>query len=628
MDKQDRHKFFDLEFHRLECGIDEDDRAWTIDTRVDALVKSFAFNVEKGSFIKDKRLTGRFTLVYNPGSKIVQFDKAPLRIDNHPFTLTGRFFPDVKPDPFVLHIHTTNIPYRQATALLTPLIQQKLDLYEVDKPVTIDATLDAGSADDPTPQITVQMNHEKRQDENSAIRLMAFRGNFLNIPVQSDSVVITDLKNPVMHCNIHASFGLDRLNELLGSRSIQFRKGSCTADLQFKGPLKEGDTTSAVLNGGLSIDSGALSYVPYDFELSACTGKIRFKDQDLIFDQLAARTGDSRISLKGVIKNITPIISRPPRNVAMDFTLSSPLLDLEDLTPVLGRPKGEAPVSRKVSGHPFGQSASRLDELLRESAIHLQIDAPEVRYQHFTGARAAADLLFQNNEVTLKQMQLTQDGGSLTLNGTLRRPSGGGNTLTFHSHIEQVDVHKLFAAFNDFGQEAISNKNLKGRLTADVEMTGRLTDKAKIIKNSLKGSIGFTLKGGQLIDYEPMQKVHETVLKNRDLSEIHFAEIKNQLDLDTTTLTIHRMEIQSTAFTLFVEGTYDMKAGPDLSLQVPLSNLKKNRNTEIPPESKGNDGKAGLSLRLRARRGDDGKMKISWDPFKKALKKMSGKKTS
>jgi len=111
------------------------------------------------------------------------------------------------------------------------------------------------------------------------------------------------------------------------------------------------------------------------------------------------------------------------------------------------------------------------------------------------------------------------------------------------------------------------------------------------------------------------------VMKKRDLSEIRFGELTNQLDLDTTTLNIHRMEIQSTAFTLFIEGAYDFKTGPDLSVQVPLSNLKKDRNPDIPPYNKGNNGKAGLSLRLRVRKGDDGKLKISWDPFKKALKK-------
>ena len=137
----------------------------------------------------------------------------------------------------------------------------------------------------------------------------------------------------------------------------------------------------------------------------------------------------------------------------------------------------------------------------------------------------------------------------------------------------------------------------------------------------MKGTVNFSIKSGQLIDFEPMEKIHETVLKKRDFSEIRFGELTNQLDLDTTTLNIHRMEIQSTAFTLFVEGVYDFRVGPDLSVQVPLSNLKKDRNPDIPPDNKGNNGKAGLSLRLRVRRGDDGKMKISWDPFKKALKK-------
>jgi hypothetical protein len=119
-----------------------------------------------------------------------------------------------------------------------------------------------------------------------------------------------------------------------------------------------------------------------------------------------------------------------------------------------------------------------------------------------------------------------------------------------------------------------------------------------------------------------MEKIRVSVLKNRDLSDIRFASLQNQLDIDSTTLVIHRMEINSTAFILFAEGTYDLKTGTDMSLQIPLNNLSKNRNQDIPPDAKGNDGKAGPSVRLRARTGDDGKLKISWDPFKKALKKV------
>jgi hypothetical protein len=649
VERQDHHKFFDIDFRRLTCSVEKKGRMLSLATRADALVTNFSFNTEKGSFVKDKTLSGDFLVQFNAASKIVQFNKVLVHIDGHPFLLTGRFFPNVKPDPFTLTIQVIDIPYKKATALLTPAIQQKLDLYDLDKPVSIQADLDAGAADDLTPLINVHMNlqnasvntpigrftevnvmtsftnewvrHEKRRDENSAIRLSSFTGSLMNIPLRADTAIISDLKHPMLACDLQSSFGLTRLNELAGSRSILFRKGQCSLNINYKGPLRQEDSSAVSVIGSMTVDSASVIYLPYNFELTEAGGRIRFRNQDLVFDKLEARAGTSKFGLKGFVRNITPLIDQNPGNVNMDITLTSPKLDLMDLAPVLGRPVAAAPV-RKGSKSLFSEPAGRLDQLLREGTIHLRIEAAELGYQSFSGVRARADLLFQGNEVQLKNMELAQDDGSLSLSGIFRRqPGGGSNPISFKSHIDQVDLPKFFTAFSDFGQDGLTAKNLKGKLTADVLMTGLLTDKAKMVRNSMKGSVNFSIRGGQLIDFEPMEKIHETVLKKRDLSEIRFGELTNQLDLDTSTLNIHRMEIQSTAFTLFVEGLYDFHTGPDLSVQVPLSNLKKDRNPDIPPDNKGNNGKAGLSLRLRVRRGDDGKLKISWDPFKKALKK-------
>jgi hypothetical protein len=151
-----------------------------------------------------------------------------------------------------------------------------------------------------------------------------------------------------------------------------------------------------------------------------------------------------------------------------------------------------------------------------------------------------------------------------------------------------------------------------------------MTDKARVVPNSLKGKIDFSIADGQLVDFEPMEKILETVLKKRDFSEVRFGTLQTSLDIDSSTMMLHRMEIRSTAFTLYAEGTYDVKKGADMSLQVPVSNLKM-RAGDIPPESRGNDSKAGLRVHLRAKTGEDGKLKISWDPFRRALKK--GKKS-
>ena len=658
MEKQDKKKLFDFDIRRLDGSFEREKRNLFIDLRLDVRVNSFAFNTEKGSFLKDKPLSGRLHLQFNTASKIQQANRQTLRINDHPFLLSGRFFPEINPDPFFLTIETENIPYKKATSLLTPLIQQKLDQYDIDKPISLSASLDAGSADDHLPQITIKMNlvkgnvntpiglfsatsfngsftnewlhGHKREDENSGIRLLAFSGSWSGIALKTDTVSISNLKHPLLATTLHSKFELTKLNELTGSKSIQFRKGMGDLKVAYKGPLSGNDSTASSLNGSLDIDSGAISYQPYRFLLTDCSGKIRFKDQDLMTDRLEAHAGSSKLTVKGFARNLFSLLDLNQKPVSMDWSLNSPRLDLRDFTAILGNrlsPTTASTKAGKTDKSVFGSPGSRLDRFLSDGDLHLQIEATDLLYKNFSGAHAKAELLFSDNLIQLTRMEVEQGHGSINLSGSLRRKEGAPNPISLQSHIEQADLPGVFAAFNNFGQQALQDKNLKGKLTADIRLTGAMTDKAVLVQNSLKGTVNFSVKGGQLLDFDPMEKIQVAVLKKRDLSEIHFAELTSQLDLDTTTLTIHRMEIQSTAFTLFTEGTYDWKKGADMSLQVPLSNLKKDRNAEIPPTNKGTDSKTGISLRLRAKTGDDGKLKISWDPFRKALKKARSGKT-
>lgn len=649
MEKLDKHKLFDLDIRHVVCGIQKDDRQLRLDVRPSIHVNNFSFNTEKGSFIKDKLLSGHFGVDYNLGSKIVQFSKAAIDIDGHPYVFTGRFFPSVNPDPFFLEITTEGILFHQATALLTPNIQQKVDQYDIDKPVNVRATLDAGAADDPEPQIQVHLDLDhgsvlappgrftdasfkatfinewkhgaKRGDENSAIRIIGFTGTFENLPLRSDTILITDLKHPKMTCDMHSHFGLDRLNDLTGSETLQFTTGVGNMDLVYVGPLSENDTAGTTVNGHLDIDSAGLVYTPNHFKLTNGKGRLLFKDQDLVIETLAIRAGDSRIAVKGVAHNLVALLDRNSENVSMNWDLNTASLDLEDLLPLINRPSA-APTHRNTKSV-FGATFARVDNVLKDGAVHVNIDAADMRFRKFSGAHAKADLLFNNHQIRVNKLTIAQGDGSLQLKALLSHEGSGiVSPLNVDTHLENVDLPHIFSGFNNFGQDAVTAKNLKGTLTADIHLTGDLTDKAKIETSSLRGTINFTIRKGQLVDFGPMEKISVSVLKKRDLSEIKFAELQNQLDVDSTTITVHRMEISSTAFTLFAEGTYDLKKGTDMSLQVPLSNLSKDRSQDVPPSSKGNDGKAGPSIRLRARTGDDGKLRVSWDPFKKALKKV------
>lgn len=651
VEQEDKHKIFDLDIRHLACTIEKKDRLLQLHVTLGKTrVASFAFNTENGSFLKDKLLSGKFSVGYNTGSNILLFDRVKIDIDDHPLILSGRLFPTVRPDPFFITLETDPISFREVTAWLTPHLQQKLDQYDIDRPISVKAQLDAGAADDPTPQIQVRLNlvdgsvltpvgrftnvaftgsfinewtrGQKRSDENSAIRLVSFSGAIQDLPLRSDTITITNLKHPQMSGDLHSNFGLDQLNALTGSQTLRFTGGRGSLNVRYDGPLSQNDTTGTRVNGSLDIDSAGLLYLPYEFRLSDGQGRLLFKDQDLVIERLGIRTGESRIQVSGIARNLVSLLDQNTENVSMDWTLTTPRLDLEDLLPLAGRTTAGAGGMDHGSSSLFGATFSRIDRLLKEGAIHLQIQAADLRFRKFSGAHADADMLFDDHSIRLNRLNIGQGTGSIEAKALLSRQTPGETSpLSLEAHMEQVDLPRIFASFNNFGQDALVSGNLRGRLTAEIRMAGELTNKAKIVPNSLKGSVDFTIRDGELVHFAPIEKIKVSFLKNRDLSAIRFSGLENRLDVDSTTVTIHRMEINSSAFTLYVQGVYDLRTGPDMSLQIPLRNLSDNRYQDIPPDSRGNDGKAGPSIRLRARRGEDGGLKITWDPFKKALKK-------
>ena len=144
----------------------------------------------------------------------------------------------------------------------------------------------------------------------------------------------------------------------------------------------------------------------------------------------------------------------------------------------------------------------------------------------------------------------------------------------------------------------------------------KITNEGKVMPASIVSTVDYSLKDGALNNYEPIKKLQRFIFKKRNFDNIRFAELKNRLEINNQEIKINRMEIQSTVMSLFVEGIYNKKGTTDLSIQVPLSNLKK-RDEDYNPENIGTDKKGGGSIFLRGRPGEDGNIKFKLDLFKR-----------
>lgn len=643
MDLKGRNKLYDFDVSRMNCNIKPIGNRLQLNIKTSLLVHSLAFNTDNGSFAKEQPLEGSFRLFFDRSAKKLEFKDVMLKIDDHPFSFTGMFDLKGVPPLYFLSIKTNNINFRTAASLVSNNIGKKLDSFDIKKPFNISTTLDGTTLPNKIPLVSIDVQVKnnivstpigeisqasfqahftnrllpstEKSDANSGFKFTGFSGTWENIPLKSDAVMVSNLKNPVMACDIHADFSLKRLNELLGSSTLEVTNGICNANLVFRGPLQENDTAVASITGKINFRDAAINYTPRNLLLTKCSGQLVFDDKDFYVKQLKAQAGTTQLLMNGKVENLTSLIDQSPEKLVLDWNITSPKLNLEDFISFLGKRSSKTAVASKRR---FLKLANQIDRMLNEGSVDLQINADRLLYKKFDASNVAANLQLTERMVALKNVLVQHAGGSLTLNGSMKEEALH-NSIALSSKMNNVDITKTLTAFNNFGQDGITDKNLKGVLSADINITGLITDKANILENSLKGIIDFHIRDGQLINFEPVQKISQIAFKNRDFSDIRFAELKDKIEVNGSAIKVNRMEIRSTVFTMFVEGIYDVKKGTNFSIQVPLSNLSK-RDEDAELKNKGIRSRTGASLHLRAKTGEDGKAKISWDPFKRALK--------
>jgi len=647
-DDQSAHKLFDFDIHKLLCHIHADGESpgLNIDAELDCLVKGLTFNLDKGPFLDQKAVAGNFQIHFNLDSKILQFTKINLAVDGQPFVFTGKFFLADVPAPFVLSWETENLSFRKAASFLSKNIRLKLEPYDISESIThLTGSLDNSEPEYHTPQVRLRLKVDNKtvttpivkiphasftatfnnqeikgrghEDSNTVMHFFQLKGNLDQLSFTCDSVVVRNLNHPRMFLHILSKFQLENINAYLNENEMAFNQGIGDINLIYNGSLEKEYDSLRMLTGNFNIDSATLNYVPRSLLFTKGKGVIRFTGKDMIVDNLNLYSGTTDLIMNGALKSMFYLINQKNKKLALDWSIRSNKLNLNDFTPYLKQKRVSSTSKKKKSS--LAQSLTEFTNLLETADFNLDLSAKELNYERFTGSNLQATMVMNDNFINLKDIRILCAGGNINLQGILRNEVAS-NPFSFKAHLNKVNVTKIFYAFNNFGLKSPTDKNIAGALTADVTLQGGLTTKAQIIPDELKGFVKFNLENGQLINFEPVQKIQETVFKKRNFSDIQFADLHDLLEINGREVIVNRMEIRSTVLHMFVEGRYNMQSGPDLSIQVPLSNLKNNADDELT--NKGINSKTGVSARLRAQRGEDGKIKISWDPFNKAAKDM------
>lgn len=641
-----REKLHDFVVDRLMVKLDavEDGRP-VYHTDAGILVESLAFNTARGSFIKGKYFKGDFDLVQDKQKNQLQFDSIDVRIDGQRFNLTGRFDLGKDSPQFSLRIHTNGIGYEKVRTLVPAGISRSLSIVRLSKPVDADVDM-SGPLKGGEPLLFIHFAAKDaqlkttfmdfdgasfagyytnevikglpRKDPNSKILVSNFTASWHGLPMTVKYIEILDLIHPKLTADLQSEFPLQKLNQLIGTRTIALQSGTGSVQLHYQGPIERNNNTNSFLNGAVSFKEGNILYAPYNVEMKNVNGAISFKNSDVFIQDLRTTVLDNAIIMNGTAKNLLTLINTAPSQVSIDYNIFSPAINIGAFTYLL-RSRSSAGTKSSLPKSDLGDVASKIDNILEQGNLHVNLRANSLTYKKFVAENVQADISLLQDRYAINKVSMQHAGGTMNLSGVISNQPGTTHKVTVDAGMNSVDVKKVFSAFSNFGQDGITAESLEGSLTAKVNASMLVSDDGSVVPSSINSIVDFSLKNGALNNYEPVKKLQNILFKNRDFENIKFAELKDRLEIHNQDIKINRMEIQSSVLSMFVEGIFSNRGNTDISIQVPLNNLKK-RESDYVPENIGTDAKGGRSLFLRGQPGSDGNVKFKLDIFKKYRK--------
>lgn len=644
-DDYGRQQEISLLVRYMRGSVTRGDSSYLIPVTAMVHTDSLMFRRDRGSFLVNREAAIDAHLEYDSRNHRFGIRPSSATIDSQTYSIDGLFAVARDPVYFEMRITHPGVDFNKARLALSDTINYYLKNMDVVDPVAVHVFI-RGNIDPPHPPMVdvgfhlnearinaygleltdmkldgLFMNHVDStrfyEDNNSALVFTVDTARINGVPLKGE-LSVTDLQALHLKLSMQSQALLSDFNVFIPNNKYRFTYGNANVQVNYAGTLYyyldslRGNHDDS-LWGSIAINKGRFDYFKRNIVLDSLQATIDLGINTLAFKNFSGRLNGNFIALKGSITSLRRLFDAGEQRMNGVFDLLVPHFDLTGLITEKDLAKPPAPLTQKQAE----QVAAAIDELTDRLNVLINLRLNSFRFRQFTASQVRGAVNLSSTGAFLKDFKLNACKGSMEINGGLNTGSDK-DVLEFTSRIRNVDIQQLFRSAENFKQDAITDSNMSGSLSADVQLRSPLTKGYLPILDSMEGVFRIAYRNGALRNFQPLMDVGKTIFKKRNFADIRFAELHDTLLLRRGRLYIKRMEISSTVFRVFVLGYYAFKGTTDMVIQFPLSNLRR-QDADYKPENIGLDGKLGAHVVVRVR-GENNKMKISLDPL--AVKKL------
>lgn len=542
-------------------------------------------SIDNNLFLTGKSFTVVADLIYDDARKSLTIKPSTLELKKAKFLVSGTYDWKTKN---VIDITTKgeNTDIQTLISLFPESVVKRLEKYESKGDVYFNSHLKGTISKTKNPSFTVNFGFNDatvfHPDYKSRIEYASFEGSYatndlgdqhnatlvlknisgkLNKEPFSAQFVMQDLIDPSVIMQFKGKVDAPSLLSFYPVEALQNVAGAMVVDVSFEGKLSLLKTKSTAqkvsTQGTVELQNISLDYGKEKIPMHGLNGNLQFNNNDLALSNVSGTLGKSDFVLNGFFKNIITFILFENQPIGIEADLQSRYIDLDQMFAIT-----------------FGNSSEESDQeytfsISKNVSLNFNCDIRELRYKKFHSNNLKGDLLVKNEMAVSRKFALQTMGGSLELSGIVDAKNRKAIDIVATGKFTGIHLDSAFYVFENFQQDFIQDRHLKGQASADVTLELTVNEHLKMFPETLIADIGATIKNGQLNNFEPMKKLNR-YLDDEGLSKLRFSDLKNDIHIENKTVYIPQMEIKSNVTNLTISGTHTFDQHIDYRVVTPL----------------------------------------------------------
>jgi len=406
-------------------------------------------------------------------------------------------------------------------------------------------------------QIELKGNYSDTENKKSLLDVKNFSANLGDGSV-SGQFKISDFENPHITAKADAKIGISELQDFFKIDTIESAKGKLKLNASFDGTVKSfssyssEDFRKANSSGEMKISDASMKLKNNALDFNSINGEFIFHDNDLGVNDFSGKISNSDFEMKGGFKNILAYFFSEKEELSVEASLHSSNIDLNELLSDNSGSKSDTTYNLHFS------------EFVN---VKLKTDIGKLSFRKFEGKDIKGIIEMRNQKMILSPLTMKTMDGTITADGMVDASQSGKILITCDAEMKTLNVSKVFYEFENFGQDYLVDKQLKGVATANVQFASVWSSSLEINEDKVYTLADITIERGELIGFSPFIEIADDLKKDivlnklievdefrKKMEHIKFSTLKNQVEIKKRKVIFLPMEIKSNAIDIDFSG--------------------------------------------------------------------------